>query len=178
MDYMGIHDFLARFQGGGLRQNLYMVRFNFPVGTQSGDDRAISYLCKAASLPAHTIGTVSVPFMGRSIKLAGDRTFEDWTVTLLSDTDLNGRRSFEKWMALMNTAQTNVGSATPVSYLTNLSIDVLDRKGATVFTTEFRACFPTNIGEIQMGYANNDAIAEYTVTFAVNYHVSDATGEL
>lgn len=174
---IGVHDFIARFQGGGARPNLYMVRFNFPAGVEEGDNSKKSYLCKAASLPESTIGTVNVPFMGRSIKVAGDKEFADWTVTMLADTDMDGRKSFEKWVNLMNNHQDNTGRSNPSDYYQNLSVDLLDRNGEVIYTTDLKSCFPTNVGEVSLGYDNNDAIAEYTVTFAVNYWTSDGTGD-
>lgn len=173
---ISIHDFIARFQGGGARANLYMVRFNFPAGIEEGDASSKSYLCKAASLPESTIGQVNVPFMGRNIKVAGDKEFADWTVTMITDTDLNARRSFEKWMNLMNSHQLNLGVSSPLAYYANVSVDLLDRTGNPIYTVDLKSCFPVNVGEISLGYDNNDTIAEYTVTFAVNYWTSDATG--
>lgn len=175
---IGIHDFIARFQGGGARPNLYMVRFNFPPGIEAGDSSSKSYLCKAASLPESTIGMVNVPFMGRSIKVAGDKEFADWTVTMLTDTDMDGRKSFERWMNLMNSHQLNLGVNAPLAYYANLSVDMLGRNGEVIYTTDLKACFPINVGELTLGYDNNDAIAEYPVTFAVNYWTSDGTGIL
>jgi len=172
---IGIDDFIARFEGGGARPNLYMVRFNFPGGVESGEQTQKTYLCKAASLPESTIGTVMVPFMGRSVKVSGDKEFADWTVTMLADTDMDGRKSFEKWMDFMNGHVSNTGVANPRDYYQNLSVDMLDRNGEVIFTTELKLCFPTNVGELSLGYDNNDAIAEYTVTFAVNYWTSDGT---
>ena len=175
---ISVHDFIARFQGGGARPNLYMVRFNFPPGIESGTSAAKSYLCKAASLPESTIGVVPVPFMGRQIKVAGDKEFQDWTVTMLTDTDFEGRTSFERWMNLMNSHQLNLGVNTPLGYYANLSVDMLGRNGNVIYTVDLKACFPTNVGEISLGYDSNDSVAEYTVTFAVNYWTSDATGVL
>ncbi len=172
---IGVQDFIARFAGGGARPNLYMVRFNFPAGVEQGDSSKKSYLCKAASLPESTIGVVNVPFMGRSIKVAGDKEFADWTVTMLADTDMEGRKSFEGWMDLMNGHQLNLGLNAPQAYYADLEVDMLDRNGNVIYTTKLKACFPTNVGEVSLGYDNNDAIAEYAVTFAVNYWTSDGT---
>ncbi len=174
---VSVNEFVAQFTGGGARPNHYMVRFNFPPGIEEGDSDKKSFLCKAASLPESTIGIVNVPFMGRSVKVAGDKEFADWTVTMLSDTDMNGRKSFEKWMALLNGHLTNLSLVNaPLLYYSTLSVDLLSRDSSVIYTVNMVGCFPTNVGEISLGYDNNDSIAEYTVTFAVNYWTSDATG--
>jgi len=174
---VSVNEFIARFGGGGARPNHYLVRFNFPVGIEEGSGDKKSYLCKAASLPESTIGIVNVPFMGRSVKVAGDKEFADWTVTMLTDTDFDGRRSFEKWMSLLNGHLTNISLVNnPLLYYANLSVDILSRDSSVIYTVNMVGCFPTNVGEVSLGYDNNDSIAEYTVTFAVNYWTSDATG--
>jgi hypothetical protein len=173
---IGINDFVAKFQGGGARPNLYMVTLNFPAGvSSSGDAIKNSYMCKAATLPQSTIGQVLVPFMGRQVKVAGDKEFPEWTVTMINDTDFSARRSFETWLNTINTHVANTGVANPSEYYADLKVEQLDRQGEVVYTYDMKACFPTEVGEVTLGYDNNDAVQEFTVTFAVNYWTSEST---
>lgn len=173
-EIMDVNSFVAQFSGGGARPNLYKVTLNFPgVAAASGSSQKRSFLCKAASLPESTIGQVPVPFMGRQIKVAGDKTFNDWTVTMLNDTDFDTRRSFETWLSAINSHTLNVGVANPLAYYSNLKVEQLNRLGNVIYTYDFVGCFPTSVGEITLGYDVNDAIEEFTVTFAVNYWTSD-----
>lgn len=173
---IGINDFVSKFQGGGARPNLYMVTLNFPAGVAaSGDAIKNSYLCKAAALPQSSIGQVLVPFMGRQVKVAGDKEFEPWTVTMINDTDFSARAAFERWMNLINTHVANTGVANPNQYYADLKVEQLDRQGETIYTYDMRSTFPTEVGEVTLGYDNNDAVEEFTVTFAVNYWTSNST---
>lgn len=165
---ISVHDFLARFLEGGARPNLYMTRLQFPAGVEVGDNTEKSYLCKAASLPASTIGTTIAPFMGRQIGLAGDRTFAPWTITLLSDNNFVSRKSFNNWHQLINKTKENTGESAPLTYFADMAVDVLDRKGDAIFTVELKSCWPTEVGEISLGYDNNDALIEFPITFHVN----------
>lgn len=172
---LGINDFVANFQGGGARPNLYKVTLNFPGGGGGGNALKTSYLCKAASLPASTIGKVEVPFMGRKIGVAGDKEFADWTVTMLTDTDMEPRRSFEQWLNDINLHVANTGVANPSEYYADMQVEQLDRQGDTIYTYNFYGCFPTELGEITLGYDVNDTVEEFSVTFSVNYWTSEAT---
>jgi len=168
---MGISDYIARFSGGGARPNLYKVIFNFPsfLAGSTIDKTKASYLCKAAALPDSTIGVANVPFMGRTVKIAGDKTFNDWNVTMLNDTDFQSRKIFEKWIASLSTHTENTGYSNPSSYYSDLEVHQLNHSGNTIYSYKFYSCFPTSVGEISLGYDQNDTVEEFPVTFAVNY---------
>lgn len=171
---IGVNSFIAQFTGGGARPNLYKVTLNFPIiAAGSGSASKRSMLCKAATLPQSSIGIVNVPYMGRNIKVAGDKEFPDWTVTMLNDTDFDTRKSFETWLNRMNNHALNVGVATPLAYMSAIKVEQLDRLGRSIYTYNLIGCFPTEVGEISLGYDQNDAIEEFTVSFAMQYWTSD-----
>jgi hypothetical protein len=116
-----------------------------------------------------------VPFRGRQLKMAGDRTFEPWTVTILNDTDFVIRNAMERWMNGINGHQSNTGLVNPVDYQADLIVEQLDRDGESVKTYNFRGCFPTNVSAIDVNYETNDVIEEFTVDFQVQYWESDTT---
>lgn len=171
---LDVNSFIAQFSGGGARPNLYKVTLNFPaIVPNVGNATKRSFLCKAAQLPENTLGMAPVPFMGRTIKVAGDKEFNDWTVTMLNDTDFDTRRSFETWQAAINSHTLNVGVSNPLAYMANLKVEQLNRTGNVIYTYDFIGCFPTSVGEIALGYDQNDTIEEFDVTFALQYWTSD-----
>ena len=173
---IGINDFVTKFSGGGARPNLYMVTLNFPAGVSSqGDAIKNSYLCKATSLPESSIGVAIVPFMGRQVKVAGDKEFPEWTVTMINDTDFSARSAFERWLNMINTHVANTGVENPTQYYADMQVDQLNRMGESIYTYEFKSCFPARVGEITLGYENNNQIEEFEVTFNVNYWISKST---
>ena len=174
MAILGIEDFKSKLRGGGARPNLFKATVNFP-GYAGGDVELTSFLCKTAQLPASIIANLDVPFRGRQLKIAGDRTFEPWTVTIINDTDFSIRNAMERWMNGINGHQANTGLTNPVDYQADLVIEQLDKDSSILKTYNFRGCFPTNVGAIDVSYETNDAIEEFTVEFQVQYWESATT---
>jgi len=168
-----VDDFKAKLKGGGARTNLFKATLNFPAYA-GGDAELTSFMCKGAQLPASTMGFVEVPFRGRMLKIAGDRTLETWTITVLNDTGFEVRNSMERWMNGMNAHSSNTGITNPVLYQSDLIVEQLDKDGSTVKTYNLRGCFPTNVSSIEVSY-DNEAIEEFTVEFQVQYWESNTT---
>jgi len=174
MAILGVDDFKSKLRGGGARPNLFKATVNFP-GYAGGDVELTSFLCKAAQLPASVMNVIEVPFRGRQLKIAGDRTFETWTVTILNDTDFNVRNAMERWMNGINSHQANTGLTNPVDYQADLIVEQLDRDESVLKTYNFRGCFPTNVSSIDVNYETVDQVEEFTVEFQVQYWESDTT---
>lgn len=174
MAILGVDDFKSKLRGGGARPNLFKATVNFP-GYAGGDVELTSFLCKTAQLPASVMNVFEVPFRGRQLKMAGDRTFEPWTVTIINDTDFSIRNAMERWMNGINAHQANTGLSNPIDYQADLIIEQLDRDGDTLKTYNFRGCFPTNVSAIDVSYETVDQIEEFTVEFQVQYWESDTT---
>lgn len=169
-----ISGFINAFAGGGVRTNLFLVSGNIPG---YGNNRAISFLCKAAQIPASSLGTIEVPYRGRRIKLPGDRTFQDWSITVMSDANLNLRAAFENWSTQFNSHVSNIGANNFMqSLMPTWSVTQLLRDGNALRTYNFIGCFPSEIGAIDLSYENNDQIAEFPVTLNYSYWVAAAGG--
>lgn len=168
MAVLGVDDFKAKLQGGGARPNLFQATINFP-GYAGGNVEETSFMCKAASIPPSVTGVIEVPFRGRVLKVAGDRTFEPLTITVINDTDFEVRDSFERWMNGVNEHRANTGLVNPVDYQSDLLIEQLDKDGTVIKGYNFRGCFPSNVSEIELSWDTNDTIEEYTVEFQVQY---------
>jgi len=174
MAVLGVDDFKSKLRGGGARPNLFKATLNFPAYA-GGDVELSSFLCKTAQLPVSEMALVNVPFRGRQLKIAGDRTFQNWTVTIINDTDFSVRDAMERWMNGINSHAANTGFSNPVDYEADLSVDQLDRNGDVLKTYNFRGCFPVNVGEIALSYETNDVVEEFTVEFAIQYWESNTT---
>lgn len=171
MAVLGVDDFKSKLRGGGARPNLFKATINFPAYA-GGDPELTSFLCEAAQLPGSTMGTIIVPFRGRQLKMAGDRTFAEWTVTIINDTDFAIRNAMERWMNGMNAHSANTGLASPIAYEADLKIEQLDRAGAVVKGYTFRGAFPTDLSPIDVSYTANDEIEKFTTTFQYQYYDS------
>ena len=175
-----ISEFKSTLAGGGARPNLFEVELTtFPSAITGWDADTFKYLCKAASLPASTIASIDVPFRGRTFKVAGDRSIDVWTVTVINDEDFKLRRSFEAWMELIAKLDNNLGATNPSSYMSNATVHQLGR-GSTVNSTtnagadssilasyNFVDIFPTAVSAIDLSYDSGDTIEEFTVEFQV-----------
>lgn len=172
MAVLGVDDFKSKLRGGGARPNLFKVTINYP-GFANGDAELTSFLCEAAQLPGSNFGIINVPFRGRVLKMAGDRTFGDWTVTIINDTDFNVRNSMERWMNGINAHSANTGLSSPILYETDLFVEQLDRDGTSLKKYIFRGAFPSDLGTIDLSYATTDDIERFTVTFSYQYFDTD-----
>jgi hypothetical protein len=168
MAILGVNDFKAKLRGGGARANLYKVTMNFPIFA-GGNAENGAFMCRGASLPGSTMAAIPIPFRGREIKVAGDRTFENWTVTVYNDTDFEIRNAMERWMNGINAHQTNTGFSNPVDYQTDLIVDQLDRNEKILKRYNLRGCFPVNVSAIPLAYDQVAQIEEFEVEFALQY---------
>ena len=174
MAILGVDDMKAKLVGGGARPNLFKVTMAFPSYVTANVELA-SYMCKATSMPASTIAPITVPFRGRQLQIAGDRTFDPWSVTIINDTDFNVRNSFEQWMNGINQHKQNTGLTQPSSYMADMIVEQLDKDGTVEKTYNIRGTFPTNLGAIELSYDSENAIEEFEVEMQIQYWESDKT---
>ena len=148
----------------------------FPGYAQVGGEiEDLAFLCTSTSIPAMTIGNVNVPFRGRVIKIAGDRTFASWSINVLNDTNFKLRNAFERWQNGINNMTDNEGLSNPVDYQVDVFVDQLDRNGNTLKSYTLRGAYPTSIGAIDLNYETNDAIEDFDVTFEYQYFETNTT---
>jgi len=155
---------------GGARNSLFQVTLQNPVDGAAAIKAP--FMIKAAQIPAATLGTIEVPYFGRKIKIAGDRTFAEWTVTVINDEDFLVRNSLEAWMHSINTHETNLrqfGSASPLQYKANAQITQFSKTGVPIREYTFNGMFPTEVSAIEMSWETVDTIEEFTVTFQYDW---------
>jgi hypothetical protein len=171
-----INDFKAKLAGGGARPNQFKVTMPFPgYAHVGGEIEELAFLCKTTTLPAMTLGTFTVPFRGRQIKIAGDRTFAHWSITVINDSNFKLRNAFERWSNGINNMTDGEGLTNPADYQVDAFIDQLDRNGATIKSYTLRGAFPTEIAAIDLDYGTNDEIEQFQVTFSYQYFESNTT---
>ena len=165
-----ISNFKSKLTGGGARANLFEVVLTFPDVAQPDSavlDKA-RFLVKGANLPASNVAQIEVPFRGRVLKIAGDRTFDSWTVTVINDTDFAIRSAFERWSNTINRLSDNTGLTNPADYQSDAYVYQLDRDGSTLRSYRFYDTFPTQVGPIELPY-DAQGIQEFTVELQVQY---------
>jgi hypothetical protein len=196
-----IQKFKSTLIGGGARPNLFEVRIPgaIPGGGTLGDD--FSILCKAAQLPASNIASIDVPFRGRIFKVAGDRTFDTWTITIINDENFSIRRVMEDWMNFIGQYGDASGATEPGSYMVDAYVKQLTRSASNIRNTgegggegqglsltsqtnptetiyKFHSIFPTALSAIDLSYESTDTIEEFTAEFQVQYWTPAAKGEI
>ena len=172
-----IVDFKSRMTGGGARSNLFEVTIEYPdllgLPTDSDGPKATGeFLIKAAEIPASNLGNIPVPFRGRVLPVAGDRTFDPWTVTVINDNNFKIRDAMEKWSNFINDLQTSQGSVNPEEYQTSAFVKQLSRKGGInpgeidiLREYRFEGIYPNVVSSIPLDYGATDQIEEFQVTF-------------
>ena len=184
-----LSQFKSKLIGGGTRPNLFEVSIpTFPSAISeawsAGDDAEngiFKFLCTASILPASNLGSIEIPFRGRTLKVAGDRTFDDWTVTIINDEDFKLRTAFERWSNVMSRLDDATGVTNPTSYMTDGYVQQLGRGGqvgaasndggesSVLRSYKFFDVFPITVGEIALSYDTTDQLEEFDVTFRYQY---------
>ena len=193
-----VSDFKSSLLGGGARPNLFEVVFteSSMAGNAPWSAENFKFMCKASSLPASNIANIDVPFRGRIFKVAGDRTIENWSITVINDENFAIRNAFEEWMQVISRLENNLGATNPDSYMRTAHVIQLgkgqsgsktpqqkgsqssgtntagygndaDGKVVELAKYEFQDIWPTNISAIDLSYDNSDQIEEFTVEFCV-----------
>jgi len=176
MAILGVDQFKAKLAGGGARPNLFKITLAYPI-IMTGDVELTSFMCNAGQLPGSNVSSIPVPYRGRVLHMAGDRTFDPWSVNVINDTNFEVRRSMEIWMNSMNAHSANTGVTSPLDYQADLTVEQLDKNESVLYAYKFRGCFPTNVSPIALAYSSNDTIEEFSVDFQVQYWESYSGGE-
>ena len=165
-----VNEIRSQLTLGGARNSLFQVRFNNPANGVA--DIKVPFMVKAASIPESRVGVIEVPYFGRKIKLAGDRTFDQWQVAVINDEDFLVRNALEQWSNQINTAQTNIrdfSSASPLQYKTNAQVTQFSKTGVPIREYTFYGIFPVDIAAITVDWGQTDSIEEFNVTFAYDW---------
>jgi hypothetical protein len=164
-----ITDFKSKLAGGGARPNLFEVVLSFPDA--AAPDVAVldkaRFLVKGANLPASNVASIDIPFRGRMLKVAGDRTFDSWTITVMNDTDFSIRSAFENWMNTINRVSDNTGLTNTADYQADAFVYQLDRDGSTLRAYHMYDLFPTQVSQIELSYDSGGDIENFTVELQV-----------
>lgn len=169
-----INQFKAELVGGGARPTLFQCQITNPINPSA--DIKIPFLIRAAGIPESTLGQYVVPYFGRQVKYAGDRTFADWTVTVINDEDFAIRNSMEEWMNFINSHDSN-SRGLPQQYKSTGQVTQYSKDGSALRTYIFEGMFPISVDGIQLDWSQTDAIEEFNITFQYDlWKVEGATG--
>lgn len=165
-----VNELRSQLTLGGAKPSLFQVQISNPVNSIA--DLKTPFMVKASSLPSSTLGMIEVPYFGRKVKIAGDRTFEEWSVTIINDEDFLVRNAMEQWMNAINSHEGNIrefGAASPNLYKSQAQITQFSKTGVPVREYSFNGLFPTSISAIETNWETVDQIEEFTVTFQYDY---------
>ena len=171
----------------GVKPNMYQVSVNWPSELDQGkgatDKDLVNILCKSAALPASNLGVIEVPFRGRTVKIAGDRTFDTWSATFINDEDMKIRAYFEEWLADINSHENNASplfrpQTTTEGYMANLKVAQLEKNattnGGVIREYTLHHAFPTSVSQIDLAYDSNDQVSEFSVEFQLSYWTAES----
>ena len=168
-----VTDFRSQMTGDGARPNLFEVSMTFPSFSAPGNAQTkLTFMCKTAQLPGSTVGVVPVQYFGRELKFAGNRSFADWTITIINDEDFVIRNAFERWMNGINTHRTNlrnIAALTPAGYTQDAEVYQYGKGGSRIKGYKFIGTFPTDITPIDVDWGSNDTIEEFSVTLSYQW---------
>lgn len=175
-----VAEFRANLIGDGARPNLFQVTLTFPTFANDaiGSGQALSFLAKTAQLPGSSLGEAKLNYFGRELKFAGNRTFADWSITIINDENFKVRKAFESWMNGINSHAGNARASaanSPTGYTVDAKVDQYDKAGNIIKSYKFVGAFPTDLEPIDLDWGENDRIEEFRVTLAYQWWESDTT---
>jgi hypothetical protein len=165
-----VNNFRAQLVGQGARPNLFEVIVPFPGAVNPGEaGQKMTFMCKGASIPEATIGTVEVPYFGRTIKLSGNRTFAEWTTTVINDEDFAVHAGLMNWMNAINGHGENLKAVPGNDYQVDAMVSHYKKEGEIAKEVTMINCWPSSVAAIELGWASNDEVEEFAVTWQYDY---------
>lgn len=165
-----VNEIRSQLTLGGARQSLFQVQFTNPANSVA--DIKLPFLCKSSNIPASTLGVIEVPYFGRKVRLAGDRVFADWPITVINDEDFLIRNALEEWSATINSHRGNLrgfGAASPLLYKSTAEVTQFSKIGIPIRVYKFNGIFPSEISPIEVAWESTDSIEEFSVTFQYDW---------
>ena len=165
-----VNEIRSQLTLGGARGSLFQVTFSNPANSVA--DIKVPFMVRSAQIPESTLGTIEVPYFGRRIKLAGDRSFGDWSVTIINDEDFLIRNAMEEWSNKINSLQGNLrafGAAAPLLYKSTAEVTQFSKTGVPIRSYKFNGIYPSSVSSIDLNWADTDSIEEFQVTFQYDW---------
>jgi len=164
-----VNEFAGALKQGGARPSLFQVQITNPINGVA--DAQVPFLCKAAQIPESTISAIEMPYFGRTVKVAGTRTFAEWSPTIINDEDFAIRNAMEQWSNAINSMQGNISdvASSPALYKANATVTQYGKSGDILRVYDFVGIFPTSIAAIDLGWDQGAAVEEYGITFQYDY---------
>jgi|TARA_R100000541_G_scaffold58974_2_gene71279 hypothetical protein len=175
-----VNEFRSQMIGDGARPNLFEVSMPFPAFSNAGNaQQKMTFMCKTAQLPGATLGVVPVQYFGRELKFVGNRTFMDWTISVINDEDFSVRNAFERWMNGINSHALNVRNplaTSPGGYSVDGQVTQFGKSGDGIKKYNFVGLFPTDLTPIDVDWGANDTMEEFSVTLSYQWWESVEDG--
>lgn len=162
-----VERFKSELTNGGARPNQFAVQLTFPnyVTSRAAAVTKAPFLVNVAELPGQTLGVTPVYYRGRLIKMAGDREFAPFQITVLNDSNFTIRSAIEQWMNGIENMANKTGALQPAQYQTDMFVSQLDRNGAVLKQYKLIGAFPTDLGAVNLDFGSNDQLSTFSVSF-------------
>ena len=170
-----LNTFVQKLSGGGARANQFEISITAAPVSVGGD--LFTFLCRSGQVPGMTVGEVAVPFRGRNVYVAGDRTYDAWTVTVFSDAAWTLRGGLEQWSnMLQDMGAESTGTTNPSAYYGQATVTQMDRNESPINAYTLYQVWPQTVDPVDLAYDTNDAVEEFGVTWRFNWMTSGAGG--
>jgi len=171
-----VNEFISRgLEYGGARPSLFEVQMGQPPGIQFDADsvQKLSFMCQAAQLPAASMSSIEIPYFGRKIKVAGERSFDNWTLSIMNDEDFKVRSLFEKWSNALNSLETNIrsGGLGAENYKADLDVIQYAKDGEIIRAYTVIGAFPTDVSSIDVNWSSTGTVQTFSATLAYDYWI-------
>ena len=170
-----ISSFKAQMRAGGARPNQFRVIMTFPANLVQNSGLAgqrAEFMIKAASVPSFTVEDIPLMYRGRPVHMAGERSFEPWTVQVYNDADFGLRNAFEQWVDGISSPNSSNGTLLPAAYQVDMEVHQLDRNDAVLKKYRFYDAYPMQVGAMALDWDANNQIQTFDVTFQYNWNES------
>lgn len=169
-----IDEFRGELERDGARPNLFNITLILPatVLNAGATSQKLTFMARATQLPGSTVGTVPLFYFGREVKLAGNRTFPEWTIQVINDEDFLIRNSMENWMNGLNSHVGNLREPTFVNslgYSTDAVVTQFAKTGEIAKQYNIVSLFPVDVMPIDLDWGSNDTVEEFSVSFQYQY---------
>ena len=175
-----VDEFVGKLPGGGARGNLFEVSIATPTALNLASVDDIRFLVQASTVPGVTVGVTELNYFGRAVKLAGNKTFDDWSTTIINDEDFHIRRVMEQWTESLagNSSNTRrIGALTSSSYMGTGTVTQYGKTGAAIREYKIANIWPNSVAELTVDWSENDTIQTYDVTFSYSHWISQDAGD-
>lgn len=167
-------EFRSKLQYGGQRPNLFKITLDIPDSASGTQE--ITFMAQATNTPGFNLGSVDLPYFGRRVSFAGDRSFEDWSIVIIDDEDHPVRNALEAWqnrLALIDHNTNQLEAPNGLALYSNASVIQYSKTGEETKRYELKNAFPIAIEPTQLNWEADNQVISFGCTVRYDYFITD-----